>query len=46
MSRLTPTDISSRPASPDQSPALPDLVLKPSRIIRNGKVVWLYSKAG
>ena len=36
--------MSSGPASPDRSPALPDLVLRRSKIIRNGKFVWLYSK--
>jgi hypothetical protein len=44
MSAFTPKD-TSRTGSPDWSPAVADLILKPSKIIRNGQVVWLYSKA-
>ena len=44
MSGFTAKIVSSRPGSPDRSPALPDQVLRRSKIIRNGKVVWLYSK--
>jgi hypothetical protein len=37
MSNFTPKDTSSRPA-------FPEMVLKRSKIIRNGQRVWLYSK--
>ena len=42
MSAVTPKEMSSRPVFPDRSPAHPDFVR--SKIVRNGKVVWLYSK--
>ena len=42
MSAMMPKDMGSRLVFPDRSPAHPDFVR--SKIVRNGKFVWLYRK--